>query len=423
MEQIVHFGFDKKWTESDHYPITFKLRMQLGKIDKREKKADETMFYYKWDASHKYYYKDSLRNHSSVEAYQSLLCKIADTSTNCDSVFDSFYALVNGAIEGNFRKCRTNIRSSFPRNVWYDDECKLLKSRLRVLQNRDPNGANSSDIAKQYKNTVRCRKRKHFRDVAQQLDYLESHDPCQYWKFWKKHRKHAHATFNITADTFSAYYKDNANPAYNERFDYAFMEKLEEVINSRGIDIHYNTNEIQHEIMNTPITQAELYHAIRKSKVGKACGSDAIPVEFYKHGEEMLHKAILTLFNFVFHNSAYPQIWSVGIIYPIFKTGKMTMPENYRKITLLSSLGKLFDSILNNRSCFCKEVLQSENPWQYGFKRGTKSTDNLFILNGVVENYQAQKRPVYMCFVDFKSAFDYIIRHALLFKLISQGYN
>ena len=113
----------------------------------------------------------------------------------------------------------------------------------------------------------------------------------------------------------------------------------------------------------------------------------------------------------------------IGIINPIFKTGKMTMPENYRKITPLSSLGKLFDSILNMRLCFCKEVLQSENPWQNGFKRGTQSTDNLFILNSVVGKYQAQKRPVYMCFVDFKSAFDYINRHALLFKLISQGYN
>ena len=198
-----------------------------------------------------------------------------------------------------------------------------------MLQNRDPN---SSDIAKQYKNTVRRKKRKHFRDVAQQLDYLESHDPCQYWKFWKKHRKHAHATFNITADTFSAYYKDNANPAYNERFDYAFMEKLEAVINSRGIDIHYNTNEIQHEIMNSPVTQTELYHAIRKSKVGKACGSDAIPVEFYKYGEEILHKAILALFNYVFHNGAYPQIWSEGIINPIFKTGKWLCLRTTQKL-------------------------------------------------------------------------------------------
>ena len=181
------------------------------------------------------------------------------------------------------------------------------------------------------------------------------------------------------------------------------MAKLEEVINSRGIDFHYNMNEIQHQIMNFPITQTELYHAIRKSKVGKACGSDAIPVEFYKHGEEMLHKAILALFNYVFHNGAYPQIWSEGIINPILRQAKWLCLKTTQKLrSCRRLLGKLFDSILNNRLCFCKEVLQSENPWQNGFKHGTQSTDNLLILNGVVEKYQAQKCPAYMCFVDFK---------------------
>ena len=37
------------------------------------------------------------------------------------------------------------------------------------------------------------------------------------------------------------------------------------------------------------------------------------------------------------------------LINPIDKSGEMRCPENYRKITLLSSLGTLFDSILNNR--------------------------------------------------------------------------
>ena len=100
----------------------------------------------------------------------------------------------------------------------------------------------------------------------------------------------------------------------------------------------------------------------------------------------------------------------------------MSIPENYRKITLLSSRGKLFDSILNNRLCFCKDVLQTGDPLQNGFKCGTQTTDNLFILNGIIEKYEAMKRPIYTCFVDFKSAFDFIIRHVLLFKLITHGF-
>ena len=42
--------------------------------------------------------------------------------------------------------------------------------------------------------------------------------------------------------------------------------------------------------------------------------------------------------------------WLVGIMKPIYKNeGDPTLPENYRPITLLSCLGKLFTCILCNR--------------------------------------------------------------------------
>ena len=100
----------------------------------------------------------------------------------------------------------------------------------------------------------------------------------------------------------------------------------------------------------------------------------------------------------------------------------MRCPENYRKITLLSSLGKIFESVLNNLLCFCKEALRLNNPWQNSFKQGSRTTDNLFIFNVILDKYKALKRPLYVCYVDFKSAFHYINRHALLFKLMTQGF-
>ena len=142
-----------------------------------------------------------------------------------------------------------------------------------------------------------------------------------------------------------------------------------------------------------------------------------IPVEFYKHGGETIQNSILAVFNFVHQSGDYPQAWAEGIINPVYKAGKTSEPENYRKITLLTSLGKLFDLVLNNRLCFIKEALKLENPFQNGFKMGSQSTDNLFILNSILEKYEANKRPLYICYLDFKSAFDYINRHALLFKL------
>ena len=45
----------------------------------------------------------------------------------------------------------------------------------------------------------------------------------------------------------------------------------------------------------------------------------------------------------------FPENWSEGFIVPIFKKGDINEVSNYRGITLLSTLGKLFTRILDNR--------------------------------------------------------------------------
>ena len=69
-----------------------------------------------------------------------------------------------------------------------------------------------------------------------------------------------------------------------------------------------------------------------------------------------------------------------------------------------------------------EEALQIENSFQNGFKQGCQSTGNLFILNSIIEKYEVKKRPLYISYMDFKSAFDYVNRHALLFKMLSEGF-
>ena len=171
--------------------------------------------------------------------------------------------------------------------------------------------------------------------------------------------------------------------------------------------------------MNAPLTADELSHVLHKAKCNKASGIDGIPVELYKYGTDDLHNSILALFNYVFQSGKYPDVWSQGIINPVYKTGEKRCPDNYRKITLLSSLGELFDFILNNRFCFCKRRLKLIIPW---FKQGSRTTDKLFMIKAIIDKYHALKRPVFLCYLDFKSVFDYINRHGLLFKLMTQGF-
>lgn len=55
-------------------------------------------------------------------------------------------------------------------------------------------------------------------------------------------------------------------------------------------------------------------------------------------------------FNLVFDKGINPESWTIGTINPNYKNnGDISKPENYRAITLLSCLGKVFTSIVNKR--------------------------------------------------------------------------
>ena len=57
---------------------------------------------------------------------------------------------------------------------------------------------------------------------------------------------------------------------------------------------------------------------------------------------------LVNLFNRILDTGKYPALWSFGLIVPFHKKDDRSKVENYRGITLLSALGKLFTSILNN---------------------------------------------------------------------------
>ena len=134
-----------------------------------------------------------------------------------------------------------------------------------------------------------------------------------------------------------------------------------------------------------------------------------------------LDHPLTALFNHVLNTGLYPDTWCEGLINPLHKRESPTLPDNYRKISITPAIGKLFDGILNNRLQFAKECLSMGDPFQNGFKPNSCAIDNIFLLNGIIDKCKANGRPLYTCFIDFKSAFDLINRSALLYKLLNQG--
>ena len=110
---------------------------------------------------------------------------------------------------------------------------------------------------------------------------------------------------------------------------------------------------IMFEELNAPITSDEIVHAIKQLKCGKSGGDDLLLNEFFIHGQQILLPYIVSLFNYIFDVGVFPDAWCDGLLIPLHKKGSQYISENYRGITLLSVLGKLFTRTLNIRIDTC----------------------------------------------------------------------
>lgn len=125
------------------------------------------------------------------------------------------------------------------------------------------------------------------------------------------------------------------------------------------------------------------------------------------------------LFNHAFESGMLPNAWLEGSIRPIYRNkGDLKLVQNYRPITILSCLGKVFTAVLNRRHTLFLDNsgILSEN--QAGFRQSFSTTDHIFVLNSFIEILKASKQKLFYAFVDFSHAFDAIWRVGLWRKLL-----
>ena len=102
------------------------------------------------------------------------------------------------------------------------------------------------------------------------------------------------------------------------------------------------------------------------------------------------------------------------------KKGARDDVDNYRGVTLLSCLGKLFTSSINARltNYIVQTCIMGEE--QGDFREGYSTMDHIFVLHTLIELYLSQKKRMYCCFIDYHEAFDTINRNALWNKIIQK---
>ena len=172
------------------------------------------------------------------------------------------------------------------------------------------------------------------------------------------------------------------------------------------------------EMLNGIITEKEVLAAIKSLKNNKEPGSDKLLNDFFLNSPPFLVSIYTKLFNVVLDTGIIPENWTTGIIIPVYKNkGCPTDPYNFRAITLISCLGKLFTSIVNTRLNFLANEVTLIHENQAGFRKGYTTIDNIFVLHVLIELYFSFGKKLFCTFIDFRKAFDTVSRSDLWNKL------
>ena len=93
-----------------------------------------------------------------------------------------------------------------------------------------------------------------------------------------------------------------------------------------------------------------------------------------------------------------------GIIFPLYKEGSRMEPGNYRPITLLSCVGKLFGSIVEKRLSDWSEATGMIVDHQGGFRRERGAPDQIFVFREILSSRKERELSTLMSYVDCRKA-------------------
>ena len=171
----------------------------------------------------------------------------------------------------------------------------------------------------------------------------------------------------------------------------------------------FECEETSCEFLDSTITEEEILSAVKKLKNNKSPDSDQVLNEHIVSTIVIFLPLYVMLFNIIYDTGIVPDEWLIVIVKPVYKNkGDPTQPENYRPITLLSCLGKLFTSVLSSRLEMYSHDLNLISGCQSGFRKGYSTLENIILLHFLSHTLMHCKKKLFCAFTDFKQAFDIV---------------
>ena len=412
---VSHFSICDIDEHSDHAGILFCLKLlsddnphihaQASSTDTQTKKLI-------WSCENEPLFRNSLL--SQIDKYDSIISRLENDHTTIDAVIKNFSTNLFEDAFTYFGKSFSSdstqqTKHTNKSNPWFDNTCKTAKQNF----NRAKHAYGHCQSEDNRKNLTCCRstlnkaKRRakaiYKFEHGKRIQNIAKTNSKKFWKEIKKFTKRkSKVSDKLTADDFLEHFSNvfQSNDSDNSSSDFG---------------------QICNSTLDSAILQSELKDVISSLKSDKSPGIDGLVAEIFKCSFDIISPLLLKLFNIIFLNGIYPNSWSEGLITPIHKKDSIDDANNYRGITLINILSKIYSHILNNRLLKWASENSKLSDCQFGFQKNKSTTDCIFIFHSILSKVLNEKNKLYCCFIDYQKAFDTVDRALLWQKLLQNG--
>ena len=161
----------------------------------------------------------------------------------------------------------------------------------------------------------------------------------------------------------------------------------------------------------------ELIKAIRRLKRRKTPGPDGTPIELFKELQGPALGDILDLINQWYANKAIPLEVAQARVVLIFKKGDKSDLANYRPISLLNCIYKIYAAMIQKRLADGLEVHMQAT--QYGFRTKRGTADAIKYVRRLMDKGEMTNTRTLLVLLDWEKAFDKV-HHVRLFEALAR---